>query len=304
MIPDRVGAVVNPRAGRGDATDRFVELAAAFPDAEVDARVTTGPADVPAAAREQAEWGDVVAVVGGDGTVREVAAALVGADSRTPVFVVPAGRGNSTYRHLYGETDWRRVAEGLASGTEPEPLDVGRLEATPDVEPTYFVLGFTAGLFRSALGYAERLRALPGPLAYVLATAGAALVDDPVSATVGVDGEALFEGPARLVAVGGGRYRGGDFELLPASRPGDGRLHALVVEPAGAGGAGRLARLARGGRLLEHPAVRYETGRTVTVRSPGGLPVELDGTPVGTPLESADLTVVADALSVATPEST
>ncbi|WP_336133944.1 diacylglycerol/lipid kinase family protein [Natronomonas amylolytica] len=301
MKPARVGAVVNPHAGSGNAAELFAELSTCFPDAEVDARITTGPDDVPVAAREQARWGDLVVAIGGDGTLREVAAALVEADADTPLFVVPAGRGNSSYRHLYGDDDWQAVARGLSDGIDRRPLEVGRIEATPGIEPTYFVLGFTAGLFRSALDHAERLRMLPGPVAYVLATAGAALVDDPVEASVDVDGESLHDGPARLVAVGGGRYRGSDFALLPESRPGDGTLHALVVEPADLGGSLRLGLLARQGRLLDHPAVSYATGEQATLRSDAGLPVEMDGTAVPTPLSRATATVVPDALSVAYP---
>lgn len=301
MIPERVGAVVNPHAGGGDAAGLFAELADCFPDAEVDARITTGPEDVPVAAREQADWGDVVVSVGGDGTLREVTAALVEAESETPLFVVPAGRGNSSYRHLYGDADWQEIARGLSSGVDRQPLEVGRVRSAPEIEPTYFVLGFTAGLFRSALDTAERLRGLPGPLAYLLATAGAVIVDDPVELSVEIDGEPFHDGPARLVALGGGRYRGSDFELLPDSRPGDGRLHALVVEPAGTRGSIRLATLAREGRLLDHPAVSYTTGVEAAVRSEAGLPVELDGTPISTPLSEAWVSVVPDALTFAAP---
>lgn len=302
MKPGRVGAVVNPHAGSGNAAELFADLSACFPDAEVDARITTGPGDVPAAAREQADWADLVVVIGGDGTLREVAAALVEADADPPLFVVPAGRGNSSYRHLYGDEAWQSVARRLADGIDPRPLEVGRIESDPEIEPIYFVLGFTAGLFRSALDNAERLRMLPGPLAYVLATAGAALVDDPIEASVDVDGKRLHDGPARLVAIGGGRYRGSDFALLPESRPGDGVLHALAVEPVGVGGSLRLGMLARQGRLLEHPAVRYASGERATIRSVDGLPVEVDGTAVPTPLSRATLSVVPAALSVAYPE--
>ncbi|MFQ3318334.1 MAG: diacylglycerol kinase (ATP) [Natronomonas sp.] len=302
MIPERVGAVVNPYAGGGNAAARFAELADCFPDAAVDARITTSSNDVGAAAREQAEWGDIVVVIGGDGTLREVAAALIEAGSETPLFVVPAGRGNSAYRHLYGGEDWQAIARKLAGGVEVRPLEVGCVESDPHIDPTYFVLGFTAGVFRNALENAERFRALPGPVAYVLATAQAALVDDPVSVTVDVDGEPFFDGRARLVAIGGGRYRGSDFELLPESRPGDDLLHALSIEPTGIDESVRLGRLARVGRLREHPAVSYATGERVTVRSADGLPVELDGTPVPTPLRQAELTVVPAAVRVAYPK--
>lgn len=302
MTPDRVGAVVNPHSGEGNAAMRFSALADCFPDAEVDARITTGPADVPAAATEQAEWADLLAVIGGDGTLREVASALVDSEHETPLFVVPAGRGNSTYRHLYGDDDWRDMARGLADGVDVRPLEVGRVESTPSIDETYFVLGFSAGLFRSTIDGAERLRRLPGPMAYLLATVGATVVADPVDVSVAVDDESFFDGAARLVAVGGGRYRGSEFALLPDSRPGDGLLHALAVEPTGLRGSVALLKLARSGRLLDHPAVGYRSGETVTLESGGTVPVEVDGTVVETAVESARITVVPDAVSVAYPQ--
>ena len=84
-------------------------------------------------------------------------------------------------------------------------------------------------------------------MGYLLARVGATIVDDPVEVTVDVDGTRLFGGAARLVPIGGGGYRGRAFELFPDSRPGDGALHAVVVEPTGpieacglrGGGAGR-----------------------------------------------------------------
>jgi len=301
VTPERVGAIVNPNAGDGNAATRFAELTDCFPEAEVEARITRGPADVPAAATEQAAWADLLVVIGGDGTVREAVGALVDDGNGTPVFVVPAGRGNSSYRHLYGDAEWQDVARALADGIDERPLEVGRIESTPPIDETYFVLGFSAGLFRSAIDGAERLRRLPGPLAYLLATVGATAVADPVDVSVAVDGTTVFDGAARLVAVGGGRYRGRSFALLPDSRPGDGRLHTLVVEPTGFRESLSLLRLARAGRIAEHPAASYHTGRTVTIEATRGVAHEVDGTPIRTPIESARLQVVPDAVTVAYP---
>ena len=302
MTPDRLGAVVNPTSGAGNAPALFADLAQWFPDATVDARITASPMDVHDAAVEQAEWADLVAVIGGDGTLREVAAALVDADLRTPAFVVPAGRGNSTYRHLYGDADWPAVARGLAAGVDARPLDVVRVDCTPAIEQRYYVLGFTAGLFRSAIETADRLRRLPGPLAYLLATFGATVVEDPVEVTVGVDGDRLFGGAARLVAIGGGRFRGRAFELFPDSRPGDGALHAVVVEPTGMIEACRLLGVARDGLVTDHPAVHYRSGAEATLESPNSVPVEVDGTPVATPIDTARFSVMPDAVKVAYPD--
>jgi diacylglycerol kinase (ATP) len=297
---ETVGAVVNPESGAGDGDSLYGELVHRMLDADITRRVTSGPDDVAAAARELADR-DLLACVGGDGTLREMASALLGVEDPPPLFVVPAGRGNSVYRHLYGETDWRDIASGVADGHETAPLDVGVARTEPAIEDGQFVLGFTAGLFRSTVVHAERLAALPGRLAYVLGTARAALGDDPVTASLAVDDESVFAGDARLVAVGGGRYRGSDFELFPESRPGDGRVHAVAIEPTGATEAVAIVRLARDGRLHEHPAVHHATGTEALITAEAGLPVEMDGTPVETPITRAHIEMRTDDLRYARP---
>lgn len=336
--PATVGAVVNPVSGDGTGQELFGELARRFPGADVRREVTRGPTDVSRAARELAGEVDLLVSVGGDGTLREVASALyewrtadrsvaggeghgepgAGATARAvpPLFVVPAGRGNSVYRHLYGGMDWRAVAERLAGGYRVRPLELTAVETEPPSEVRHSVLGVTVGLFRHALDAAERLRRLPGPLAYLLGTGEATLLADPVPVRLGRDEERLFTGEARLVAVGGGRFRGGRTPLLPASRPGDGRLHALVIEPVGARAALSLARLARDGRHVEHPAVHSFTGESFDVRAGAGtgfgstdgaagrgnLPAEVDGTPLPD-LTDVHCRVVPGALSVAYPQA-
>ena len=300
MTLDRVGCVVNPASGEGRGRALLGDLRGLFPDSDLAATVTERAAAVPEAARAHADAGvDLLVVVGGDGTVGEVAGALAGEDA-PPLFVVPAGRGNSVYRHCYGDAAWRDVARDLTRGIDAQPLDLGEIRADPPVDRRAFVLGFTAGLFRSALDAADAMRFLPGPLAYLLGTARAAVSDPPLEVTVTVDDTERFDGSARLVAVGGGRYRGNAFELLPDSRPGDGRLHALVVESTSAREWIRLARLARDGDHVAHPAVHYWQGETVGLRAADPLPVEADGT-VLTPVRDAQLRVRPGAVRLAVP---
>ncbi len=298
MTPQRIGCVVNPVSGDGRGEALLAELRGLFPDSDLDATVTERAAAVPEAARTHAD-ADLLVVVGGDGTLGEVAGALVDTEA-PPLFVVPAGRGNSAYRHCYGDADWRDVARGLRRGVDPRPLDLGEIRTEPPGDRPYFVLGFTAGLFRRALDAADSLRFLPGPLAYLLGTARAAVSDPPLDVAVTVDGTAQYDGEARLVAVGGGRYRGNAFDLLPESRAGDGQLHALVVESTSAREWIRLARLARTGGHVYHPAVHYWQGSSVGLHANDPLPVEADGNALA-PVRDAQLTVRPGAARLAYP---
>ncbi|MFC7226552.1 hypothetical protein N0B31_03995 [Salinirubellus salinus] len=300
MTERRAGAVVNPVSGDGRGVTMLETLRAALGDGwRVDATVLSGPGEADDAGRSFADR-ELLAVVGGDGTVREVASAYL-AEGREPppLYVVPGGRGNSLYRHCYGEHDWRAVARRVGRAFEVRPVDAGRYKA--DGETGYFLLGFTGGLFRAAVEASEAFGWLPGPLAYLLGMGRSVLREDPVEVRLEADEEPLFEGPAHLVAVGGGRYRGSRFDLLPGSRPADGDLHALVVEATDLRDVLAITRAGPAGRQVEHPAVHYHRSPAFDLSSPSGLPVEVDGTVVDDPVCEAHLAVVPGALRFAYP---
>jgi diacylglycerol kinase (ATP) len=292
--------VVNPVSGDGCGVAMLEPLRASLGgDWHVDANVTGGPGETAAAGRSFDEC-DLLAIVGGDGTVREVASGFLNANTDPPpLFVVPAGRGNSLYRHLYGDTDWRAVASRVGRALDARPLDAGHYET--DTETGHFLLGFTAGLFRAAVEASETFDRLPGPLAYLLGMGRAVLRQDPVEVRLGADGTTLYEGSAHLVAVGGGRYRGSNFDVLPASRPADGNLHALVVEATGLLDVVGITRAGPSGRHVDHPAVHYHSAPAFDLSSAAGLPVEVDGSVVPEPVREASLAVRPGALSYAAP---
>lgn len=300
MSRRRAGAVVNPVSGDGRGEAMLGTLHASLgEDWHVDATVTGGPGETGDAGRSF-EDRDLLVVVGGDGTVREVASEYLdsGADP-PPLLVVPAGRGNSLYRHLYGDTDWRAVARRVGRAFESRPLDAGHYEA--DDETGHFLLGFTGGLFRAAVEASGTFGRLPGPLAYLLGMGRAVLRQDPVEVRLGADGTTLYEGSAHLVAVGGGRYRGSNFDVLPASRPADGNLHALVVEATGLLDVVGITRAGPSGRHVDHPAVHYHSAPAFDLSSAAGLPVEVDGSVVPVPVREASLAVRPGALWYAAP---
>jgi len=120
----RVRAILNPRAGT--RSRRALSALENGPAAwSIEIATTESPGHALDLARESAERGDdLVLAVGGDGTVNETAAGLLG--SRTTLGIVPAGSGNGLARTLGIARDARTALAQLASGVRRR-IDVGRI---------------------------------------------------------------------------------------------------------------------------------------------------------------------------------
>ncbi|WP_411105010.1 diacylglycerol/lipid kinase family protein [Streptomyces sp. cmx-4-9] len=280
--PTRALIIANPASGTHspELVARTEELCSAFLDA-VTVHHTTAPEDatdaVRAALAAPGPRPDLVIAVGGDGTVREVVQALSGRPEAA-LFIVPGGTGNSYYRMLWGDRPWSEAlksvfADGAPDGTvRPRPLDLALLAETDRV----VCLGSCSGVIADALITARDIP-LVGKARYARAFADTARDYPPYPGRVTVDGRVVHEGPTVLANVGGGRYRGGQYLILPHSRLDDGLLDVCVI------GEGTTAAEVPGLSLtaahLDRPGTVYARGRKITVERTDGrrLPLEHDG---------------------------
>lgn len=216
----------------------------------------------------------VVVAVGGDGTVREVAAGLASAwrgASPTPLVIVPAGTANSCYHTLFGDAPWQSTVESVLAASAVRWLDLAR------VAGRLVFAGASAGFSARAIHEARALTSHVGPSRYHAALVHLIPRYRPYPGRVTVDGRAVHSGPTLLANVGGSRYRGGYFELLPSSVPDDGLLDVCVL--GGEHSAAEMMELTRTGAHVSSPGVVYERGRRVTVERTDGQPLwfEHDG---------------------------
>lgn len=250
-----------------------------------------------ALARDLDDACDVIVVIGGDGTLREVAAGLVGAIGTPvpPLLVLPGGTGNSNYRSLWDDVPWdEAVIAGLTGvGAERRVLDL----ATILRPPRLVVLGTSAGLFAEATAAATTIPRA-GRSRYLTAIASAARSYVPYPGQVIVDGALVHEGPTVLVSIGGSRHRAGVLEVLPCSLRDDGLLDVCVIGAPVS--AAQVAELVRGGTHLGHEGVVYARGECITVRRLDGQPLafESDGEVVDSPQCDFTVEVLPQALPV------
>ncbi len=269
--------VYNPTAGRRRAQllwrvlDVLVENGV-----RVDLARTHGRGHATDLAREAARTGaGLVVAAGGDGTVAEVAAGLLGTPAR--LGIIPLGTANVLAHELGLPTQPRAVAAMLAFG-RTRPLWPG-LATGPDGS-LVFVQMLGAGLDAQVV---HRLRLsmkrLLGRAAYVLQTIGEAVRYTYLPLLVRIDG---VEMTASSVVVCKGRLYGGPFLLAPDASP---CAPGFTVALFGAGGT--LATLGYGAALPLNllpcaPGLSLVRGREIEIQAENGVPAQADGDAAGT----------------------
>lgn len=236
---------------------------------------------------------DVVAPLGGDGTLALAAAGLV--RSGAAMLPLPAGRGNDFIRALGLPVDTARVVAGPHELTERR-LDVGMIGDRP------FLGVASVGFDAEANAVANRSRLLRGPLVYTYGGVAALVSARPIDFTVRVDGGAAEPLRAWNLAVGNsGRY-GGGLRVCPDASMDDGRLDLVTYEGRSRPHVAAAALLARPGHHLRIPGVRSRHLTSIHLDAARPLPVYADGDPVA--VLPVDIRVVPRALRVLVPRLT
>ena len=187
------------------------------PNVQVTERVGHGRELAAAAASRGAR---LVIAWGGDGTISEVASALIG--SSAALGIVPAGSGNGLARELGIP---RRPSAAIADAVRATPfkIDVG------DVDGHYFVntagIGFDAHV---ASRFARARRR--GFLGYVNLTARALASYVPLEYRIAVDGGPIQTVRAVLVTIANSAQFGNGARIAPGARLDDGELDLVTFE--------------------------------------------------------------------------
>jgi YegS/Rv2252/BmrU family lipid kinase len=265
-------AIVNPVAGRGRGAKLRAQARAALdrlvPGIEFVETERPGHATgLSRAARDR----PLVVAVGGDGTVREVAAGLAG--SAAELAVIPAGSGNDFDKNLGIPSDVEAACR-LAAECPARPIDLVRVTAGDRTEVYANAAGF--GFDARVIHEARKLKRLRGMPLYLVAVLLAVRDFDCPAVRITVEGRS-WQQPVLLIAAANGRCYGGGMKVAPDARPDDGRLDICVIDAVGRLRILRcLPELIRGthGTL---PEVAFHRSPALELEFEGPVPVQLDG---------------------------
>ncbi len=234
---------------------------------------------------------ELVFVWGGDGMVQRSVDTLAG--SAVTLAIIPAGTANLFATSLDIPQDIEEAVRIGLEGTRRR-FDLGK------VAGEHFAVMAGVGFDAAMIDDADRgMKSRAGKLAYV-GTAVRHVGDEPVKATVKLDGKEWFSGPATCVLLGNIGTISGGIEAFDDASPHDGRLEVGVSTAQGAlQWARTLGRMAFG-RTDESPFVQVSSARKVKVRFAEPVLLELDGGS-RTPVRKLKAKAVPAAVTIATP---
>jgi YegS/Rv2252/BmrU family lipid kinase len=261
--------IYNPKAGRWRTPVLARDLLAALAQRgyEIEARPTDEPGHATRLAREAAVEGvEVVFAFGGDGTLRETAAGLVG--SPAALGPLPGGTTN-VIAYSLGVPARPLPAAAAFHHAGVREIDVGLCE------DEIFLMQASAGLDACIMGrLPPRLKRHLGRMGVLGAGLYQwSLYDYPEMVLV-ADGRELS---ATFVAVCNLPHYGGKLALAPGATPDDRRLDLVLFR-----GRGRASTLGFSvdflrGRHLDRADVESFEVETVEIRGPGAINVQVDG---------------------------
>jgi YegS/Rv2252/BmrU family lipid kinase len=273
----KLAAIINPISGAGAdvhaANRRTAMLREEFDRRRLRGQIalTTGAGHAHQLARLAAEDGaDLVIVWGGDGTVNEAGAALIGTD--TALGLVPSGSGNGLAASLCCPRDARRAIAAALDGTTRR-IDAGVLNGRP-----FFNIAGIGVDARVARLFNLRGRGSRGLWPYVMIGLREACRYAALDYDVELDGSRSSV-RALLIAFANGREYGNRMTLCASAELDDGLLDATLVEDRPVVSRLLHARhLARTG-AERAPRVVTRKIRNAVVRSPGAMEYHVDGEP-------------------------
>ncbi len=270
-MPKHILFIVNPVSGIGKqkGVERLIDTWLDKTWFIASIAYTTAPGHATEISRTAAGGGmDVVVAVGGDGTVNEVAAGLVG--TATAMAIVPAGSGNGLARHLKIPMNQKRAIEVI------NRYNILKID-TATINDQLFVnvagVGFDASVAKKFAVAGKR-----GFSTYLRITTNSYKNYEPRQYTLVVDGK-VIKRRALLISFANSSQFGNNTSIDPAASVTDGYIDVCIVGKMPYWKAVFLAPLLFLKKFDQTKYIEIIRAKEVILRRRKGKSIHLDGDP-------------------------
>ena len=268
-------AIINPVSGTGskDRIPRLIDTVVNHDinDVSIIATEYAGHARE-IAAQAVADGADVVAAIGGDGTVNEVGSSLCGTD--TALAIIPCGSGNGLARHLRIPMNASRALQVLNNGI------VGEFDyCTVNGKPFFCTCGMG---FDATVSYKFANEGTRGFITYIKTTLKEYIKFEPQRYLIDIDGQQMEEKAFVIACCNAAQY-GNNAYIAPRATMQDGLTDVTVMHPFNiVSGALIGARLFMRKLNNDHHVSIYRGKRIIIERDHDDI-IHIDGDPVMSP---------------------
>jgi YegS/Rv2252/BmrU family lipid kinase len=275
--PLPVAVIINPVSGT-DSSVRRVARRTALAERMVqahgcvpDVRVTAGPGHATVLAREAVARGARLVIAwGGDGTVNEVATALVGGPAA--LGIVRSGSGDGLARELGIDREPARALATALGGSERD-IDAGEIGG----RLFFNVAGVGADAWIAHRFNARGSNARRGLLVYGALVLGAVASFLPSSFRVTADGQPVSTDRAYLLTIANAPQFGNGVRIAPEAIMDDGALDLVILRARTAVEALWRARRLLGGGRSTIPGVSRTRASEIRIQSDRPIDFHVDG---------------------------
>lgn len=265
----RILFIVNPISGRSSKNTVVGTIASHIDTSKYD--VTIRFSSYAGHATEIAEAAvkdgfDVVVAVGGDGTVNEVARALVKTD--TALGIIPCGSGNGLARHLHIPMNVRKAVEIINEGTI-DTIDSLSVNGMPCF--------CTAGVGYDAQVSAEYAKETSRGLAtYVKKAVQGWLSYEPQEYIIETDTQVLKRKAVSITCANANQW-GNEFHVAPKASLKDGLMDVTIIHPIHLKHAVSMPAQILGYSFDKNPDVECLKLKRVNIKVKNDIPFHIDG---------------------------
>lgn len=289
-----VQAIINPISGVGSKRKipKMIEEVFSADKYALEISFTEYPGHASELARQAINAGvKCIIAVGGDGTVNEIARAMIHSDA--VLGIIPKGSGNGLARELHIPMDVRRALDLIVKG------HISTIDCCNANERIFFCtcgVGFDAAVSQKFAGEKHR-----GSLTYIKNTIAEYLGYRPEPYELQIDNQTIKE-KAFLVACANASQYGNNAFIAPHANIQDGKMDITILSPFTPLDIAPLAIQLFTKQIDRNSKIKTFKGESVTIirQKPGVM--HLDGEPVM--VDSViKISVIPRSLHVLTPET-